>query len=173
MKLEVDAMKFENEFDIVCSFWCLHWLTDFKRAFNNIYHALRPKGQALLILTAGEDPHAWTYLALKNQKRFKSLENFISPIDYEKLLTLEQSIANLPFSDLSVSRPPVSIPLPNLTLLRQFFEGISFFYRGQLNDSEIHEVIEAQLEIFDTHCKEKFDGRYLFELKPYVITLTK
>lgn len=45
---DVCTYKTENSFDIVVSFWCLHWVTDYEKALKKISDVLKPGGKALL-----------------------------------------------------------------------------------------------------------------------------
>lgn len=46
-----ENLEFENKFDTVISFNCLHWIENQKRVLDQIYLALKPGGKALLVAT--------------------------------------------------------------------------------------------------------------------------
>ena len=43
-QMDIDAMRFVDEFDVVFSNAALHWVKDHKRLWQNVYMALRPEG---------------------------------------------------------------------------------------------------------------------------------
>ncbi len=47
---DVTKMDHENEFDIIYSLFCLHWVKEQKQAIQNIYHALKPGGKSFLCI---------------------------------------------------------------------------------------------------------------------------
>lgn len=53
----IDAidLSFDQQFDCVVSFSALHWVEDQLRALKNIYHALKPRGCAMLKVGCCED----------------------------------------------------------------------------------------------------------------------
>ncbi len=50
LEADVEKISFQNEFDCVYSFGVLHHVPDIKKAFNNIHTALKPGGEAHIIV---------------------------------------------------------------------------------------------------------------------------
>lgn len=50
LKEDVIALPFIQQFDVVVSFLCLHWVMEQKLALENIYDSLVPEGKALLVV---------------------------------------------------------------------------------------------------------------------------
>ena len=44
-KMDINNLNFENQFDVVFSNAMLHWITDHRRLFRNVYRALRASGR--------------------------------------------------------------------------------------------------------------------------------
>ncbi|XP_011685176.1 PREDICTED: NADH dehydrogenase [ubiquinone] 1 alpha subcomplex assembly factor 5-like [Wasmannia auropunctata] len=47
--------KYISEFEHIFSFYTLHWCSDIRQAFENIYQMLRPNGTMLLSITVSHD----------------------------------------------------------------------------------------------------------------------
>ncbi|HVT62843.1 MAG TPA: class I SAM-dependent methyltransferase, partial [Legionellaceae bacterium] len=64
------------------------------------------------------------------------------------------------------------ILLPNLETYRKFIYGIPF-YNGQISAEEIKHIQVAMIEAYDKHCKQHFQGQYVFDFHIYVVTAKK
>lgn len=51
-------LKFDNEFDAIVSFNCLHWITDHKPAIEGLKKSLKPSGKILLVMAGKNDEKA-------------------------------------------------------------------------------------------------------------------
>lgn len=151
------------------SFWCLQWVTDIHKAFENILHALKPGGKLLAVFPAGDDPYIMGYYALKKSGKFKSLAQFIPPVDYSRLNNLAHLLNNLPFRELNVQLCSQFITLPSLDVFRKFVNGIAF-YDGQVAENEIGLINEALVHYFDEECQKKYQGKYQFNFSIYLVT---
>ncbi|MFA6302359.1 MAG: methyltransferase domain-containing protein [Legionella sp.] len=171
-QVPVENMHFNNEFDHVVSFFCLQWATDIHQAFANIFAALKPGGKLLTVFPSGDDPYIMGYHALKKSGQFKSLDNFIAPVDYSQMNKLSDKLSDLGFSKLKVELHQQSIPVPSLVEYKKFVDGIAF-YQGQVPDEEIPLINEAMLQYFANECKEKYQGDYRFNFTNYLITGVK
>lgn len=47
--------KYHAAFNLISSFHALHWCTDYKQVFNNIFRMLRPGGKMLLLILTSHD----------------------------------------------------------------------------------------------------------------------
>jgi len=45
-------LPYANEFDVLVSFYCLHWIQEMQEAINNFYTCLKPGGRALVAMGA-------------------------------------------------------------------------------------------------------------------------
>lgn len=51
---DISQVAYQEEFDEVVSFFCLHWLKDQKNALERIYSSLKPNGKVLLTVPSKE-----------------------------------------------------------------------------------------------------------------------
>lgn len=173
IKMDVNLMTFKNEFDIVTSLWTLQALNFSLKFYRKVYDALRPGGQMLLVHPSTNNPWVGTYLQIKESGDFPELKNFVSPIHFEMLNKVDETLAAIPFKFLNIERPLISFNLPNIEAFQQFATDVSFFFKPQLSDHLINKIIDAQVELFDTVCKQNHNGKYIYEYSPYIITATK
>ncbi len=54
---DATSFSFDHGFDYVLSFNAFHWVEDKRRAFGNIYDALKPGGRMILLTGSGRNPH--------------------------------------------------------------------------------------------------------------------
>jgi ubiquinone/menaquinone biosynthesis C-methylase UbiE len=65
-----------KQFDIVTSFYCLHWITDLKRAFNIINSILKPNGLFLCVFLQNHFGYdLWQAMAEKYPKYMHNLKS--------------------------------------------------------------------------------------------------
>nr|AHZ20738.1 juvenile hormone acid methyltransferase [Diploptera punctata] len=92
----IDKELWEPGFDKIFSFYCLHWIPDQRTAVNNIYHLLRPAGEALVLLMA-KCPVFNVYTAQSNkpkwQQYMKDASRYISP--YHQLKDPKSEFINI------------------------------------------------------------------------------
>ncbi|WP_242602120.1 class I SAM-dependent methyltransferase [Legionella nagasakiensis] len=168
-KADVETMGFNNQFDWIVSFWCLQWVHDVKTAFANIYRALKSGGRFLAIFPTGDDPFMTTFKAIKQSGRFKVLDNFHPPVDYQKFKRLEDTLRFLPFKELKVERVSQSLLLPSLDVFRKFVNGIAF-YHGQVPAEQIKDINEAMVVAFAEQCEQTHQGTLSFDFTIFYLT---
>lgn len=166
---DVLDLSFADSFDGVVSFWCLQWISDIRKAFDNMIHALKPGGTLFTLFPAGDDPFITSYYAIRDSGQLPFLKNFKSPIDYSRLDNLAQKLKSIPCKQLKVDLYKQSITLPSLEIFRKFIYGIAF-YQGQLTDKEIKQANEAMIQYYDEQCQKKYQGIYKFEFSIYLVT---
>lgn len=168
-KMDATTIDYHNAFDIISSFWCLHWVKDYVSVYEKIYDALRPGGQLLSIFSLGKDPMMSTYLRVKSSGKFPFLNDFVPPIDFSVFHAMENRLAHIPFKQKCISKKDLQIELPDLNTFHQFVKGVDFFYQNQLNTQQIEDITEAQVQLFEKDS-QKNDGKYLFDLSISLIT---
>lgn len=168
-KADALAIQFQSQFDYVVSFWCLQWVRDIHKAFENIFNALKPGGKIFLILPVGDDPYIKGYYALKKSNQFSALKDFHPPVDYLRLENLAQKLEDLPFKNLKITPCKQSIRLPSLDTFKKFVNGLAF-YQGQVPEKEIVLINDALVQYFVEECKAKYQGEYEFHLTIYLVT---
>lgn len=170
---DVSNITYYEQFDCIVSFWCLHWSPDIASAFENMCNSLKPGGK-LYALFSSElmNPFRYSFMKVKESGQFKSLENFVSPIDLQQLRNLKQKLEHLPFKRLSIEKNSVSIMLPSLDVFRKFILGINFF-QGQIPDHEIAAIADAMVESYQQMCQRKYNGQLLYISRPYFVSAVK
>lgn len=168
-KADAVTLELPSIYDYVVSFWCLQWVSNIHKAFENIAHALKPGGRVFALLPAGDDPYIMAYYALKKSGQFPCLDSFIPPVDYSRFDNLAKQLADLPFADLQVRLSKECITIPSLEVFRKFVNGIAFF-QGQIADDDIKLINEAVVGYFDEECKRKYNGKYQLDFTIYLIT---
>uniref|UniRef100_A0A069DQQ0 Putative farnesoic acid o-methyltransferase n=1 Tax=Panstrongylus megistus TaxID=65343 RepID=A0A069DQQ0_9HEMI len=108
----------KESFDKIFSFYCLHWIPNLRQATENIYNLLKPGGDILLLMLAGNP----VYLLFKRlsllPKWFiymKDVDNLKSPLvtstnvaqDFRKILE------NAQFTDISVVNKQCKFTYPS------------------------------------------------------------
>ena len=163
------TMDFNEQFNYIMSFWCLHWCFDLATVYKNIYRALKPGGKVLTIFPAGDDPFVASFQFLKSTGDYPCLRHFKYPVDFEKVGELPQIIATIPFKKAQVDTCKHSILLPSLDIFHKFVNGLAFF-QGQIPDDEINGLNEALVKAYDLDCQKKYQGKYWFNMSVFVVT---
>lgn len=172
-KMDAHEINFQNEFDRVTSFWCLHWASDLTKVYTNIYQALKKGGKLLTLLPTGfDDPVIMSYKFLKASGEFPILNDFVPLVDFEKVAKIPEIMASIPFQKASVDIVKHSILLPSLNVFDKFIKGLAFF-QGQVPDDKIDILNEAMTKAYDLHCKEHFQGKYWFNIAAYIVVAEK
>jgi ubiquinone/menaquinone biosynthesis C-methylase UbiE len=165
---DVLEMKFNEQFDYIVSFWCLQWCPEPKKAFSNMYHALKKGGKVFALLPTGDDPLITSYERLKASGDFSCLEDFVPPVNYPKVRQITTILPKLPFSKINVETISQSIVLPSLDTFRKFVNGIAF-YNDKVPDEEIPRINEAMVQAFDRDCQQKYGGEYRFDFSVFIV----
>ena len=88
--LNAEDINYVGEFDLVTSFFCLHWVPDKQKAMHNFYRSLKPKGQAILIMPCRNEVLATARSIVFNLPEWKNVfankEDFTAPIKDTKYL---------------------------------------------------------------------------------------
>ncbi|OGV47592.1 MAG: 16S rRNA (cytosine(1402)-N(4))-methyltransferase [Legionellales bacterium RIFCSPHIGHO2_12_FULL_42_9] len=172
-QVDVLTMPFTNQFDYIVSFWCLQWCAfAIKKAFLNIYSALKNNGTVFSLFPSGDDPFITSYYHVQASGQFSCLNDFRPPIDYQHFQSLEEKIRALPFKQIKFKRLKHQILLPSLDIFRKFVKGIAFF-QGQIPSEEINTINEALVIAYQRECQEKFSGEYWFTSSVYLIQCEK
>lgn len=80
-------LEYEEKFDKIFSFYCLHWVINQRQAFDNIYRMLRPGGSILMAFIANH-PLYDIYRTMAKMPKWadymKDYKNFIAPFHHSK-----------------------------------------------------------------------------------------
>lgn len=165
---DVLTMSFNQQFDYIVSFWCLHWCSDLKCAFRNMYQALKQDGKLFIIVPAGDDSLVSSFNFIKNSGKYPCLKDFKSPIDYTEIARLAELIKTIPFKHSKAEIVQHSIILPSLDIYRKFVNGLPFF-DGQVPEEEIVNLNEALVQAFALECEKLYQGRYQLNVSIYLV----
>lgn len=102
MPMDAESNIFSNQFDIVVSFCCLHWVKDQLSALKGIKKALKPDGKAILLVPLRHDE---LYTAIENVtstnkwnpyfQNFTNPHQFFSIDQYRNLLNTSNLIPSI------------------------------------------------------------------------------
>ncbi len=168
-KMDAQSINFVGTFDLICSFWCLHWIEDYKSVFEKIFFSLKDGGQLLALFPTGNDSMMQSFLTLKKSGQFPVLNDFKEPFKFEKFRDIDSRLNTIPFSHLEIKREQSAIKLPSFNSFYQFLKGISYFYKGQVPDNQVEGVLRAQTEIFVKECTEKHSNVPYFEYGCFIV----
>lgn len=124
MRKMAEEISFSQEFDLIVSFSCLHWLKDAKKAFCQMESALKKNGELLILTYPQESPYyKYLELALKNYPEYSSLSS------NHTMLSIEMYRNVLMENDLEI------IDFQKRSLLASYnsIEEIQQYIKGWLN----------------------------------------
>jgi trans-aconitate methyltransferase len=142
-ELDAAQISFENEFDYVVSFSCLHWIYNLKNTITRIHKSLKPDGKLLILMELKSD-----YPLLN------ALENGLKAYDAEitwYLYTqneLEEWLTQAGFCNIEFNQFPMKEYFKNKTELEQWFAAIPFGYNlsAQNRKKMIEEIVDNYLQ---------------------------
>lgn len=173
IKQHADKMKYDNEFDFICSFMCIIFLTKPLEIYWRIYKALKPGGEMLLIIPSESGPIHGTLRELRKTTEIPELKNIKSPIDMSLHSDVQDELQRIPFTSLHIDNPIVEFEIQSLNTFRSFLNHYRYLYRPSLSDELIDHLFDEQTNLFDRVCQEKHDGQYIFQFIPYVVHAVK
>jgi juvenile hormone acid methyltransferase len=78
---EIPKILRHHQFDIVSSFYCLHWIKDLKSAFQNIHKLLKTNGLfCCVFLQSTRVNDIWDNLSLKYPLYMKDWRSYYTPL---------------------------------------------------------------------------------------------
>lgn len=170
-KYSSDAISFEQQdiiylnvkgqFDMVVSFFCLDWIKDQETLQRKIYQALKPQGQALLVISTGKDEVAQIVERVASSDKWISLlKNYNIPAglhdaeDYRRYMLQ----AGFFIDDFDVIKIPVE--LPNIDLFYQFITALPLF-GNVLTKKQNDEISRDITDVFLAHCNKKYKEKLI------------
>ncbi|XP_075974319.1 juvenile hormone acid O-methyltransferase-like [Anticarsia gemmatalis] len=125
-------LRMENNFDHVFSFYALHWISDQKRVYRNIYNLLEEDGECFLIYLACSPVFdVYRILARKNKwaTKLQDVEKYVSPYhdstepDKEIIKIMEE----VGFDDIDVECKEMVFEYNDVDMLRKAVTAINPF----------------------------------------------
>lgn len=163
----------QNEYDFICSFMCIIFLTKPIAVYRRIFEALKPGGQMLLIIPSESGPVHGTLTQVKENSSIPEIKALKDPIDFRLHGEIQDEIQRIPFSSLHVSTPVVNCEIHNLKTFSTFLNQFRYMYTPILSEDLIDKLFDEQTKYFDQVCQEKHDGRYIFQYTPYIVHAVK
>jgi trans-aconitate methyltransferase len=165
MQGDATNLPFLNQFDLVTSFCCMHWISDQKLVLRNIRSALMPLGKTLIVIPAkNEKSHMAIAQKLIQSKRWKeSFVGFIDPRKYYTPSEFSQMLLEENLTPVSVQEIPTTIVYDNLDDFKSFLRLISQYVQFlplDKQDEFMDDLIE-QLIVFHTLDE---DGKLNYEI---------
>jgi len=135
MNIEAEdiPVDFEEGFDHILSFYCLHWIQDQRKALANILKMLKPGGDILVTFLA-TNPIFDIYESLSKNGRWESyMENFkkyVSPYQNSENpeTELEKLLKDVGFEVEVCKVEPRIYVYPNVAVLKKSITAVSPFY---------------------------------------------
>ncbi|KAF2903031.1 hypothetical protein ILUMI_03149 [Ignelater luminosus] len=135
MNIEAEdiPVDFEEAFDHVFSFYCLHWIQDQRKALSNILKMLRPGGDMLLTFLAS-NPIFEIYESLSKSGRWESymenFKNYVSPYQYSSNpdKELKELLEEVGFQTQVCKVEERIYVYPNAAVLKKSVTAVSPFY---------------------------------------------
>lgn len=172
-KMHAREFSFKNKFDLVCSFMCLILLRNPFNIFQNIYEALKPGGEMLVILPSAHSPLEGSFKQVTESGEFPEFKNIKLPYDLNTIVEIEDELSRIPFSSFKIETPLVQYELPSLKTFRDFLNIIAHLFQPTFSDELIAKLFDAQTIVFNDYCQKHYNGDYIFEFCPFVISATK
>lgn len=171
LEKNAEDLGFENQFDTIVSFNCLHWIKNQKRALQQIFSALKPGGKALLIATPDSSNNDFktacfnvilSFRWLPYFITFRSVHSFHTEQEYRKLLNnagfliekIEIRKTELLFKDRNELDPflkAILTPLQHLdpsyqpAFLEDFFQELN--KQGRVDAEGVIHIFFDQIEL--------------------------
>lgn len=107
IQCDVFDMQFDNQFDVIVSFWTLSWVENQALAFENITNALKPNGKLLIMYPMKHDAYNVADELIKQTQWQKF---FSSGIQLRPFMTKEQYISACHSEQMELSINSKEIP---------------------------------------------------------------
>lgn len=160
-----EAFHFENQFDLIVSFACLHWVKDQDAFLRNAKKALKTNGKMILNLYP-QHPLIWGAIhdTVHAPHWFSYFLNYINPhIHYDKK-TYTQHVLNANLTIISIKEEiPVATfksPKEAELFIRSWLPHTELL-EEEMKEPFIHEIIERYLTISSHHKGNKVEIPFL------------
>ncbi|WP_226648502.1 class I SAM-dependent methyltransferase [Microbulbifer variabilis] len=97
-QMSADEIHFEEQFNIIFSFSCLHWVADQKKVWDGFYKYLRENGKVVVGFQVGHENFWDTVYELQNSTQWQPyFESFIDPYNHYTLNEIRRYIEEAGF----------------------------------------------------------------------------
>jgi len=158
---DITCLNVKEQFDLVVSFFCLDWIKDQETLQRKIHQALKPQGQALLVISTGKDEVAQIVEKVASSDKWIScLKNHSIPAGLHDAEDYRKSMLQAGFfiDEFDVVKIPVE--LPNIDLFFQFINALPLF-GDVLTKKQNDEISRDIANAFQAHCETKYKGKLI------------
>lgn len=158
-------LPYHNEFDLVLSFSCIHWIKNKDAVFAGIAKALKPGGMMLVTgcLKTANDPIFRSFMDLKNKEPWSAAlasinpESQLFPLEKE---ALEKSLNGAGLTPIEIKEIHLPVRFKNkqalAAWLQGWFGGLSFV--AQLPSDKQEALLSAVVDQYIIHMPLHNDG---------------
>lgn len=159
-QLDAEDISSVGEFDLVTSFFCLHWVPDKQKAMHNIYRSLKPKGKAILIMPVRNEVLAKARSIVFDLPEWKSVfanrKDFTAPlVDTKYLQYAERAGFKILFDDSRTEQ----INFPTVDGLSNFVRSITAHLGHLSSEDEKKRFVKDLMEEYLKQVPPLPDGR--------------
>jgi len=136
-----------DQYDVIVSFWALHWVAEYANAMKNIAESLKLDGKALLCHVIGTDPLQPMVNELLDTEKWNAYKkDHITLLHAPSLSQVVEAIekAGLKVEDLEVKKNIEWVPLEKMKqnlLSLPFFDFIPSYVRAEFCDEVLQKCI--------------------------------
>lgn len=153
---DISNFSYDNEYDIITSFFCIHWLSnqDKCKVFENVYKSLRPGGYFLCIGGIKNSAHIIEPHPLIDAIRLLYPHDDVFALTHYDRLTKEEAIESLNRSRLKVkciTHENIILRFGNKNSLREFIKPLvtPMPLLSSLSDEQKEELIDKIISLID------------------------
>ena len=168
-------VSYQQEFNVVTSFFCLQWVVDKQKAFSGVFESLHPGGRAVLIMPVRNEVLAQARAIVLNHPEWR--DRFTESGDATTPLTdtnYREYAVRAGFQITSYVRQPEEIVFSNRERLTGFVKSITAHLSSLSSEEEketfMEQLIDAYLELVPVQpagqCSITYDFITLLANKP-------
>jgi trans-aconitate methyltransferase len=147
---DVTHMSYNNQFNIVVSFWTLSWVTNQKRALINIVKALKEDGKLLLMYPMRHS----VYDVIDRVTQYPQWQTYFKTFQANRPFLDEQTylglLKDLPLEHKVVQKKTLTYPFQDQNEMHAFIRGwlphLKQLAEPTLQDAFIQDIIKAYME---------------------------
>ena len=162
------------EFDVVLSFWCLHW-TNIHASFPNIFRALKPGGRVYAVFSSFSDNSILqTWAELVKQDRYRELTERYTHTRGQRenyFFQVVNRLNQLPFKHVKLNLHTTRTYLPSIDYFKNLLLTMPFMKTFSIEI--IDSLIEDMLAIFQARCETHYGGKLYYETRPIFLEAIK
>lgn len=174
--MDAAHVPFVNEFDLVSSFYCLHWVKDQQSAINGIFNSLKENGQTLLYIMTNPVNHDNFFSHLTKElaampKWSIYLKNYQEPWNFQTKDNFKKILDKSGFKTLSLEHEHKQFKFKDQSGLNAWLNAIPFAksFPKELHDDLINDIALRYL----SHFPMNEDKSINFALPTLVVTAQK